>query len=213
MSLLSPDWNQPMPTPEEAHTMCRLVPLAQVPVNEANLVSVIQELRRSHAHGGAFLAAFEVGPDNYFDWFASRNQLLEFDILPLLLARTEVRDALPALKIPDFRIDWSRASSIEGANGFERISPFWFDGHLSEILFRGGAYGSGAHGDGRAEKEAALRFCDAAFGMRFSEVLYFQSHNAWTPWFAEISTALDWTAVLIDRRLRKLWILAITDED
>jgi hypothetical protein len=49
--------------------------------------------------------------------------------------------------------------------------------------------------------------------MRFSEVLYFQSHNAWTPWFGAISIALDWTAVLIDRRLRKLWILAVTDED
>ena len=57
-------------------------------------MSVIQELRRSHAQGGAFLAAFEVGPDNSFGWFASRNQLLEFDILPLLLARTEVRDGL-----------------------------------------------------------------------------------------------------------------------
>jgi hypothetical protein len=202
-----------MPTPEEAHAMCRLIPLIQVPVSETDLVSVIEELRRSHANGGALFAAFEVGPDSCFDWFASRNRLLEFDILQLLLARSEVRDALPALKIPDFHIDFSRASSVESANGFEEISPFWFDGYLSEILYRGGAYGSGAHGDGRAEKEAALRFCDAAFGMRFSEVLYFQTHNAWTPWFGDISIALDWTAVLIDRRLRKLWILAVTDED
>lgn len=142
MSLLSPDWNQPMPTPEEAHTMCRLVPLAQIPVSEANLVSTIQELCRSHANGGALLAAFEIGPNSDFDWFASRNRLLEFDILPLLLARREVRDALPALKIPDFRIDWSRASLIESANGFEERSSFKFDSKLSHVLFHGGAYPS-----------------------------------------------------------------------
>jgi hypothetical protein len=212
MSMLSPDWSQPMPTPEEAHAMCRLVPLAQVPVSEANLVSAIQELCRSHTHGGALLAAFEVGPNSDFDWFASRNRLLEFDILPLVLARREVRDALPELMIPDFCIDWSRAS-MESANGFEESNSFNFDGKLSQMLFNGGAYGSSTHGDGRAEKEAALRFCDTAFGMRFSEVSYFRSHSAWTHWFGNISTYLDWTAVLVDRRLRRLWILAVTDSD
>lgn len=213
MSLLTPDWNQPKPTPEQAHAMCRLVPLAQIPVNEANLVSTIQEICRSHANGGALLAAFEVGPNDDFDWFASRNRLLEFDILPLLLARTEVRDALPALKIADFPVaeNFSTACSIESANGFEGSSPFNFDGELSHVLFYGGAYTSRADRDGRAEKEAALRFCDIAFGMRFSEVLYFKSHSAWTPWFGAI--AWDWTAVLFDRRLRKLWILAVTDTD
>jgi hypothetical protein len=213
MSLLSPDWNQGKPTPEEAHAMCRLVPLAQVPVSEANLVSIIRELCRSHANGGAFLAAFEVGPNSDFDWFASRNRLIEFDILPLLLARTEVRDALPALKIEDFPIveNFSTTCLIANADGFEASSPFKFDGQLSQILFSGGTYGSGVHGDGRAEKEAALRFCDTAFGMRFSEVSYFRSHNAWTRWFGAI--AWDWTAVLFDRRLRKLWILAVTDTD
>lgn len=191
--------------------MCRLVPLAQIPVNETNLVSTIQEICGSHTNGGAFLAAFEVGTNSDFDWFASRNRLLEFDILPLLLARTEVRDALPTLKIPDFCIDWSRASSCESANGFEMSDSFKFDGKLSQVLFYGGAYTSCADRDGRAEKEAALRFCDTAFGMRFSEVSYYRSYSAWTHWFGEI--AWDWTAVLLDRRLRKLWILAVTDSD
>jgi hypothetical protein len=201
-----------MPTPEEAHAMCRLVPLTPIPISEVNLVSVIQEICRSHANGGALLAAFEVGPNSDLDWFASRNRLLEFDILPLLLARTDVRDALPTLKIPDFRIDWSRAS-MENANGFEESDSFHFDGKLSQMLFTGGAYGNGTRGDGRAEKEAALRFCDSAFGMRFSEVSYYRSYSAWTDWFGSISTYLDWTAVLVDRRLRKLWILTVTDSD
>ena len=192
--------------------MCRLVSLAQVPVNEANLVSTIQELCRSHANGGALLIAFEVGPNSDFDWFASRERLLDFDILGLLLARREVRDALPALEIPDFCIDWSRAS-MESANGFEENSSFKFDSKLSRVLFYGGAYPSCTGSDGRAEKEAALRFCDTAFGMRFSEVSYYRSYSAWTDWFGSISTYLDWTAVLFDRRLRKLWILAVTDSD
>ena len=101
----------------------------------------------------------------------------------------------------------------ESANGFEERSAFKFDGKLSHVLFHGGAYSNGVDGNGRAAKEAALRFCDSAFGMRFSEVLYYRSYTAWTDWFGAISTYLDWTAVLFDRRLRKLWILAVTDSD
>jgi hypothetical protein len=89
-------------------------------------------------------------------------------------------------------------------------SSFLFDGELAEKLYFGGAYTS-AKGDGRAEKENSLAFCEALFGLRLSEVWYCSSHSDWTPWFANIG--LDWTAILFDRRVRALSILAVTDSD
>ena len=75
-------------------------------------------------------------------------------------------------------------------------------------MHNGGAY-TKMNGDGRVEKESYLAFCGAIFGMRFAEVSYFSSHRPWTPWFQGI--AWDWTAVLFDRRLRSLHLLAVTD--
>ena len=93
---------------------------------------------------------------------------------------------------------------------FRATSSFLFDGELAQALYSGGAYTS-AVGNGRAEKENSLLFCEALFGLRLSEVWYGSSHSAWTPWFGNI--AWDWTAILFDRRLRALSILAITDTD
>lgn len=93
---------------------------------------------------------------------------------------------------------------------FRVTSSFLFDGELAEKLYFGGAYTS-AKGDGRAEKENSLAFCEALFGLRFSEVWYCSSHSDWTPWFANIG--LDWTAIVFDRRVRALSILAVTDSD
>jgi hypothetical protein len=93
---------------------------------------------------------------------------------------------------------------------FQATSSFLFDGELAGSLYAGGAYTS-ATGDGRTEKENALAFCEALFELRFSEVQYYSSHEAWTSWFGNI--AWDWTAILFDLRTRALSILAITDSD
>ena len=98
-----------------------------------------------------------------------------------------------------------------GCDGIFRVtSSFLFDGELAQSLYAGGAYTSAA-GDGRAEKESSLAFCEALFDLRLSEVWYCSSHRAWTPWFGNI--AWDWTAILFDRRVRALTILAVTDTD
>jgi hypothetical protein len=95
---------------------------------------------------------------------------------------------------------------------FRLTSSFLFDGELAQKLYYGGAYTSAsAKGDGRAEKENSLAFCEALFGLRLSEVGYYSTHNGWTPWFGNIG--LDWTAILFDRRTRALSILAVTDTD
>jgi len=205
--------------------------------------SVMNRLRETHASGGALFASFSVGPSEAFDWFASRNRLLEFGILRQLLDRVEVTSALPELQIEPAKADdpafavrrleeavtseqlaeilkfGLRAFGLdkdyeigdfEFDGNFRVTSSFLFDGELAEELYAGGAYTS-PQGNGRAEKESSLAFCEALFGLRLSEMWYCSSRNDWTPWFQNVTG--DWTAILFDRRFRALSILATTDSD
>ena len=85
--------------------MCQQLPLEIRPLIDPRLDSVLNRLRKTHANGGALFASFNVGPSEAFDWFASRNRLLEFGILRQLLDRVEVTSALPALQIPPSKPD------------------------------------------------------------------------------------------------------------
>ncbi len=228
--------------------MCQQVPLEHRQLNEPRLNVVLSRLRETHTNGGALFASFHVGTSEEFDWFASRDRLLEFGILRQLLQRDEISNALPELQIQEAKPD-NPAFSVrrlkdvlsseqlavmlnsehsgrllgplgvdeeyeiagtESDENFQERSSFLFDGELAKALYAGGAYTT-PQGDGRAEKESSLAFCEALFGLRFSEVWHCFTYSDWTPWFANVTG--DWTAVLFDRRLRALSILASTDSD
>ena len=201
MELLEPDWNQPKPSPDETTTMCSRVHLSQVLLPEQPFNEFIQSIGETHVNGGAQLAAFDVGADRVFDWFASRNRLTEFGLLDNLLVQATIRQAVPDLKIPDL---------LPHGAGFNLDTPFTLDGNLAHSLYNGGAYQK-RPGDGRSEKELAQAVCDAMFGLRFGEVSRFTSHETWTPWFGGI--AWDSTDIVFDKRVRRLWLIAITDTD
>lgn len=196
--------------------MCAYVGLEPIPQTNERVEQVLNRLRATHSNGGAFLAVVRVGADEIFDWFASRNRLLENEILSLLLHRNEIRALLPEVKIAESTEDISVAESqdacsITASNGFSFDNPFLLDGQLAQRLFAGGAYGPSLKISGCAAMQLASDYCDAAFDRRYEDVSLFSSYAAWTPWFAGI--AWDWTSVLFDRCERKLWILALTDED
>src|SRR5690242_1310001 len=100
MDLLKPEWDQPRPTLEAALAIQREVKLLSIPFRSESIDCVIDNLRESHANGGAHLACTLIESNRDFDWFASRNRLLEFDILPNILRREEVRQSIPELLIP-----------------------------------------------------------------------------------------------------------------
>ncbi len=80
----------------------------------------------------------------------------------------------------------------------------------SPVRFRkGNACDDGPRGDGRKEKEFAINVCKQIFGLRYGEISLDKSGTAWTPWFYDI--AWDLTIVLFDKRLRRMWLFAITD--
>lgn len=201
MELLEPDWNQLKPSWDEATEMCARVQLTQVIATNEPFKIFAGSINKSHRNGGLQLAGFEVGFDTVFDWFASRNRLTEFDVLDHLLVRSSIREALPELAIPE---------TFANGTGFGLSTCFTIDGDLARCLYHGGAYHR-AIGDGRMEKELAIRVCEAMFGLRYGEVSRYTSSQMWAPWFRGI--AWDSSDVLFDRRRRRLWIIAITDTD
>lgn len=212
MELLEPDWNQPRPEVNEVLRMCGQIELEEIELRSDAVTQVLQCLRESHSNGGAMLATMALGSERVLDWFASRNRLLEWDILPRILRREQIGACLAELKIGTRKdlIGESENCPISASDGFKMDNAFLFDGQLAARLHSGGAY-SHPRGDGKVEKQLALNFCDALFQQRFSEVSLFTNYEAWTPWFHGI--AWDWTAVVFDRRNRMLHILAVTDTD
>jgi hypothetical protein len=181
--------------------MCQRIRLEAVRLPEQPFATFLAAMRESHNNGGAFLAEFDVGPDPVFDWYASRNRLWDERVLETLLAHPAIRTALGELSIP---------SNPQFESGFSMENQFAFDGTLASMLYHGGAYSRGT-GDGRKEHALALEVCNAMFGLRFGEIICCSNGNAWSSWFHGV--AWDLTAVLFDRRMRKLWVLTVTDTD
>jgi hypothetical protein len=201
MDLLVPDWNQPRPGIKDVLEMCRRIELKRSSIPNEPFDTFLSAVRKRYDNGGVYLSLFEVGTDSVFDWFASRNRLWDDRLLDWLVLHPTIAKALPELQIP--------VEPKEGT-GFGMFDQFLFDGTLANMLYHGGAY-SQATGNGRAEKEVALQVCDAMFGLRYGEINCNLNYDAWTPWFKGI--AWDLTAVVFDRRFRKLWMLTATDTD
>jgi hypothetical protein len=203
MELLNPSWNQSRPTFSDVQEMCRRIAISPVQLPEQPFTRFLTAMRQSHDNGGAHLAAFQVGSDHVFDWYASRNRLCEERLLDRLLTHPIIRAELPELSIPP-------ELQPPAEKSFQMSDQFSLDGAIANGLYYGGAYWK-ATGDARAEKALALELCDAMFGLRFGDVNLAVSYDAWIPWFKGI--AWDLTAVVFDRRTRQMWVLAVTDTD
>jgi hypothetical protein len=213
MDSLQPNWNQQKPSPQDALLVGSQVSLQPFQLESEAIGRVLERLRVNHSNGGAFIASVRVGSNEVFDWFASRNRLLEYDILPLLLRRDEIRSLLPSVAIPETLASncEGQARSVASSGGFSFDNPFLLDGQLAQRLFAGGAYPPESKMSGRAAMQLAAEFCEAVFGRRYEDVCLFSSYEPWTPWFRGI--AWDWTSILFDKGERSLWILVVTDED
>jgi len=102
MELLEPDWNQPRPELSEVLIMCRRIELRHIGFQSDVVTQVLQRLRESHCNGGTMFATVSLGADRVFDWYASRNRSLEWEILPRILRREETKAILKELNIDRF---------------------------------------------------------------------------------------------------------------
>jgi hypothetical protein len=203
VDLLKPDSRQLRPTPAEIKGMVKDIVVSPIVLPVKPFTEFLSRLREDRSEGGAYLVAFEIGPDSTFDWFASRNRLSE--MLNEFVTHRVIRESLPELQIPD-----SLPIPATCNSGFLLFDQFLLQGTLASVLYNGGAY-AGRRGDGRAEDQFALEVCEAMFGPRYGEILCNPNYDRWAPWFWGV--AWDVTIVVFDRRTRRLWILAVTDSD
>lgn len=93
------------------------------------------------------------------------------------------------------------------------LDPFLLEGRLARYLY---AYGMGTYfGDEHEPEEAAAAaraLVHAQLRGDLASMVAFETHAPWSAWFDEHSCT-DWTALLIDRRERRLTLLAFTHSD
>jgi len=212
MELLNPNWNQQKPPWQAAQAMCKEIALEPLTIQSEAISKILERLRVTHSNGGAFIATFKIAENEVFDWFASRNRILEYDILSRLLRREEVRSQLSEISISDaFAGNVAEACSITNSDGFSFDNPFLLDGQLAQHLFAGGAYPYATKIDGKTAMQLAADYCEAIFNRRYEDVRLYTSYEAWSPWFFGI--AWDWSSIVFDRRNRTFWILVVTGTD
>ena len=200
--MLQPDMQQSQPSwPEDIHRMWREVKITHIPLSNEAITNVLEEFRRVYVNGGAEFACFALAAHPILDFYISRNTLDSIDFFAKFLAHPTVTEALPMLpvsKVKPYTLkpDWG--------------SSFTFDGEIAGALVSGGAYKQ-FRGSGREAKRIGQEFCEALFGDRYLEIVMYQTSFIWSDWFYDV--AWDHTWFGIDKGLKHLWVLAVTDTD
>jgi hypothetical protein len=191
--------NREIPALEEIRNTLNSTVILPVEIENPVLQEFLARLRKNHANGEAHLFCFEFGPSEVYDFYTGRNRW-SFDAhIDLLLEHPTILPQLAGIRV---------TAPVNSGLGSE--NSFLLDGHFAALLYSGGAY-THPQGDGREEKEFAINVCKEMFGLRYGEVSVDKSGMAWTPWFYNI--AWDMTIVVFDKRLRCMWLFAITDTD
>jgi hypothetical protein len=191
--------NRETPTFKEVRNTLNSTQILPVQIKSPILQEFLARLRKNYANGGAHLLCFEIGPSETYDFYTRRNRW-SFDAhIDLLLEHPAILSQLTAIQ-----------ATAPVKSGLRQENSFLLDGYFAALLHSGGAY-THPQGDGHEEKELAINVCREIFGLRYGEISLDKSGMAWTPWFYDI--AWDLTIVIFDKRLRRMWLLVITDTD
>jgi hypothetical protein len=165
------------------------------------MASYCDHLRRVYTNGEVRFQTFRIHPHPIFDWYASRNQLHEMGFFGKIWSVPPIAAMMPE---PPLDLNFYSHEVFAGS------SPFLLGGVLATVLGLGGAYGRHDPGPPHAKKagEAAglALNCD-----RYDDVLVYESHVAWSPFFRDV--AWDFSCVVVDKLQRLLHVLCATDTD
>lgn len=199
--MLEPDFTEPVPT---VAAQVRAWRDADFPLNTRTYPSLekfVEALRPRYANGAVLSASFRWPGEPTFDWYLSRNRAEE-----LLFFHKFWHAPTPAAALRELRVP----ADYAGRPPFQWASSFSLAGELALALYNGGAYHRPA-GTGADEMRLAGQVTLELFGGRYSEVLTFVNHGAWTPFFHDV--AWDFTWLLLDKRERLVHVLCATDTD
>lgn len=199
------DWDVPRPSSDEIVASWADLRWEARDLDEPALDRYLDALGSTRTNGGYLVGRWRaVACSDVTHWFASRNRLDEYELFRTLVVSSAFRSRLPDLKVPD---DPGR---VPGGLTEEWAGSLTLDGAWAGLLVEGGAYGRFA-GTAREAKTIAAAATDALMGDRFEDFRVDVSHEAWTPWFADV--AWDATYVLTDLRDAEVTVLCMTDTD
>lgn len=183
----------------EREKLWQTLRFAPVDLDEPRVARLIEVLRGLHVNGGAFVVGGAAADAAAFDRVIAQDWRRDPAFFRLVLALPFVAAVAPGLRVRE-------SAALE----FERGSSLTLDGELATALVKGGAYDGwrGAWGEAKALGQG---FCAALFGERYEEVEVFASREPWAEWFRDV--AWDQTWIVIDRALRRVIVLGVTDTD
>jgi hypothetical protein len=209
--MLEPDWEDVSSPPADLRRIWGEVRFEPVEVSGTAIDHCLEALRQTRTHGGVRLGCFHVPEHKEFDYFASRNLLVDVDggdepgFARHFFSSSAVRSLFSGAETAELPED----DMLDFPPVFEWGSPFTFEGEIAGRIFEGGAYKSFQGPPARAIA-TARGFREAIYGERYTDVRPYTSFDRWHAWFQYVEH-LTW--LLIDKRYRSIWLLCITDSD
>jgi hypothetical protein len=175
--------------------------------DEIELKEYVQTMNSLYINGGIILKCFDIPYsvvlDYYFHELTQHFDKTTFFINFFL--SESVKKSIPEYKLsgglvylPQFNLDIS-FNDKEGAFTI-----------FKNLLINGGAYRS-FNGSEELANTLVKNFCEKVFGVDFTNILIFSTHECWNDWFCDV--AWDYSYIIINRNNFKLWVLGITDTD
>lgn len=199
------DWEQPRPSLQQLIDSWALLRWEARALNKPDVDRYLAEIARTHIDGGYLIGRWKaVAYSDVTQWFISRNRLEEYELIRELFSSQIFNEQLPELLVPE-KLERVPAGLKEQWSG-----SLMLDGAWAGKIISGGAYKS-FDGTAAEAKRLATAATDALIEDRFEDVRVDVTHEAWTPWFADV--AWDATYVLTDTRNAELTVLCVTDTD
>lgn len=199
--MLEADTTQPVPSTSELIQFWKEADFSLSTRSFPFTLEYVRALQQRYDNGRVFFASFQGMAHRVFDWYVSRN-----DLQGLLFFHKFWHTPTPAKILSELHVP----PTHENDPRFQSASSFTFAGEIAARLYHGGAYHK-SHGSGAEEMLLAERSAHELIQDRFSEVLVFVNHTAWSDFF--LDTGWDDTWILLDKRDRAIHILAATDTD
>ena len=172
-----------------------------VPSMDSRLFKVVAALQESYSNGGTILRILKPREEWKYT-LAYRTDLGGVDhwLRSFLQAQT-VREAVRELQIPP---EIPNLPKYTGYGGFE------FEGAITQLLLRGGAYGQLDLSEDAA-RHLSRDFVNALTDSQPSNIFVIRIDEPWTDWFYDV--AWDSTFVVMDSVAMRWTLLGVTDTD
>lgn len=209
-----PDWKQGRPTDDEIGHMWQRLTVQHLPIQSTGVHEVMATARTERPRGGAEVVCLQLGPSPELDWFASHNRLDDIDFVSVFFTASSVTHALSELRLQEPLPSRKRRYCRTGWNS---QSAFCLVGQWAMALHQGTTTFFQTEQSVSEQNERAAhmvkladRMFEDLFERRYADLLVYHTPDPWTDWFRGL---LDFTWVVLDRRTRRLWLLALTDTD